>query len=484
MIRQLSSLLRHSSVYTISTFVQRALGFVLLPVYTDTAYITTSSYGDLSLAYTFIAFSTIIYLYGMDLAFMRYFFLGEYKRQDIYRTAFTSILLSSLVLSAVIFFIAPQIGGVVFGEGDYSLFIKLAIGVLFFDGLANLPYLILRAEEKSAVYSAIRIGRFLLEVVLNILFVIYLRQGVIGILYANVIASFINFLALLPFQFKYMKGVFSLAVLKSMLKFALPMVPNGLAYLTVEVSDKYLMRILLDKDTLGLYAPNYKFGSMFLFVVIAFRTAWQPFFLKAAKEEKDPKSIYAKVLTYFVLIGTFLVSAGSYFIEYIVRIPIYSGKTIMGSAYWSGVNIIPVILAAYLFYGIYVNLTVGIYIRKKAELMVIFTGLAAIVNVGSNLYLMPNYGIMGAAIATFLAYFVMAGSILIANRKIYPVNYEYGRISVCLAYLAVMLFILYYFEPDFIWRVILTVGSPLIFVFSGFFQKREIDVLRGYFRKK
>jgi len=484
MIKQLTNLLRHSSIYTISTFVQRALGFVLLPIYTDTNYISKIAYGDLSLAYTFIAFSTIIYLYGMDLAFMRYFFLGEYKRQDIYRTAFSSILFSSLVLSAVLLLIAPQIGEVVFGEGDYSLFIMLAVGILFFDGLANLPYLILRAEEKSAAYSAIRIGRFLLEVALNIFFVIYLRQGVIGIMYANVIASFINFIALLPFQLKYMKAVFSLAVLKSMLKFARPMVPNGLAYLTVEVSDKYLMRLLLDKDTLGLYAPNYKFGSMFLMVVIAFRTAWQPFFLKVAKEEKNPKVIYVKVLTYFVLMGALLVTAGSYFIEYIVQIPLYSGKTIMGSDYWSGVKIIPVILAAYLFYGIYVNLTVGIYIRKKAELMVVFTGLAAIVNVGSNLYLMPNYGIMGAAAATFLAYFVMAGSILIANRKIYPVDYEYGRIAVCLAYLAVMLFVLYYFQPDFIWRIILIVLSPFFFVFSGFFQKREIDVLRGYFRKK
>ena len=484
MIKQLTNLFRHSSIYTISTFVQRALGLVLLPVYTDTAYMSKTAYGDLSLAYTFIAFSTIIYLYGMDLAFMRYFFLGEYKRQDIYRTAFGSILISSLVISAVLLISSSQISIVVFGEGDYSLFIMLAAGVLFFDSLANLPYLILRAEEKSAAYSAIRIGRFLLEVCLNIFFVIYLRQGVIGILYANVIASFINFLSLLPFQFKYMKGVFSLAVLKSMLKFALPMVPNGLAYLTVEVSDKYLMRLLLDKDTLGLYAPNYKFGSIFLMIVIAFRTAWQPFFLKIAKEEKEPKGIYIKVMTYFVLIGTLVVTAGSYFIEYIVQIPLYGDKTLMGSAYWSGVKIIPVIMTAYLFYGIYVNLTVGIYIRKKAQLMVIFTGLAALVNVGSNLYLMPAFGMLGAAAATFLAYFVMAGSILIANRKIYPVDYEYGRISVCLAYLAVMLFILYFFEPDFAQRLIMVIFSPLIFVFSGFFQKKEIEVLRGYLRRK
>lgn len=478
MIAQIKNLAKHSSVYTLSTFVQRALGFVLLPVYTDIAYIPKTEYGDLALVYTLIAFMTIFYLYGIDLAFMRYFFLGNFRREDVYRTAFSSVLVSSIILSAALILLAPQAAYLLLGPGDYSLFIKLAAGVLFLDSLANLPYLLLRAEEKSATYSLIRIGRFIVELSLNILFVIILRQGIIGILYANLISSAVNILVLLPFQLKYLKGSFSLSVLKPLLRFGLPMLPNGLAYLTVELSDKYLMRLLLDKETLAVYAANYKFGSMFLLVVIAFRTAWQPFFLKVAKEEENPKLIYIKVMTYFTLIGAFLVTAGSYFVGDIVRLPLSATKTIMGGAYWGGIKIIPIILSAYLFYGIYVNLTVGVYIKKKAELMVIFTGLAALVNVGSNFYLMPKYGIMGAAVATLLSYFIMAGSIWIANRRIYPVQYEYGRIGASLIYVIVMLFILYFFEPAFLWRVVLIVLSPLVFIAGGFFRKGEIDFLK------
>ena len=256
------------------------------------------------------------------------------------------------------------------------------------------------------------------------------------------------------------------------------MLPNGLAYLTVELSDKYLMRLLLDKETLAVYGANYKFGSLFLLVVIAFRTAWQPFFLKVAKEEKNPQRIYIKVMTYFTLIGAIIVTAASYFVGYVVRFSLTATKTIMGSAYWGGIKIIPIILSAYLFYGIYVNLTVGVYIKKKAELMVVFTGLAALVNVGSNLYLMPRYGMMGAALATLLSYMVMAATIMIANRRIYPVAYEYGRVAAALLYMALMLFILYFFQPHLLWKIVLVVFAPFIFVVGGFFRKEEIDFFK------
>lgn len=480
-IDHLKRLMRHSFIYTISTFVQRALGFVLLPVYTS-CLPDTSAYGDYALVYTFVAFMNIVYLYGMDAALMRYFFLGEYKREDIYKTAFTAVSINTLFLSILIYLFASPLAEVVFSDSGYAFFIKIAAGILFLDALCNLPYQILRAEEKSIAYTCIRTGRFIVELVLNIIFVVKFDFGVKGILYANFIAAFLNFLVLIPFQLKYFKGAFRKDALKVLLKFALPMLPNGLAYLTVEVSDKYLMNTLLDKETLGIYAPNYKFGSVLLFVVLAFRTAWQPFFLKIAKES-NAKEIYSKVLTYFTLAGVMIVVLGSYYIEYIVKFPIYSGKTIMHSAYWDGIVIIPIILASYLFYGIYVNLTVGIYIRKKTSMMIVFTGLAALVNVGSNFYLMPHYGIMGAAVATLLSYAVMAVSIFIANQRIYPVRYEYGRILFLLIYLTVMLFLYYQFNLSFIWRTGLIIFSPLLFLLSGFLKKEEITFLKSKLKR-
>lgn len=481
---QIKNLARHSSIYTLSTFVQRALGFVLLPIYTDTAYISSrSEYGDMSLVYTFIAFMNVIYLYGLDAALLRYFFIGKFRREDVYKTSFITVFVNSIFLSALIYLFAPQIAQFILADEKYTLLIQVAAGILFFDGLGNLPYHILRAEEKSITYSTMRIGRFLLELALNIVFVVYLKQGVLGILYANLIASCMNLIMLHPFQAKYLKGAFNRAAFKELLLFGLPMLPNGVAYLITEVSDKFVMRLLLDKDALGIYASNYKFGSLLLLVVMAFKTAWQPFFLKVANQD-NAKQIYAKVLTYFTLGGVLIVVLASYFMDYFLTLPLLAGKPIMGKMYWSGIGIIPIILISYLFYGLYANFMVGVYITKKSHLMIIFTGLAAVVNVVSNLYLMPAFGIMGAAIATLIAYALMALSIFIANQIIYPIKYEFGRVGLLLGYLMTMLFLLYVFNMSFLMRLAILSISLMLILLCGFFRKSEWVQLKGSLKRR
>ncbi len=480
---QLKNLSKHSSIYFISTFVQRALGFILMPIYTDTLYIASRvDYANLNLIYTFVAFMNVIYLYGMDSALMRYFFLGKYKKEDVYKTAFGAVIVGGITLSTLLLVFSQPISEIVLSTGKLSFLIQLAAAILFLDTLSNLPYQILRAEEKSVLFSMIRVGRFLTELILNIIFVVYLKYGIVGILYANVIAALLNLLVLLPFQVRYMKGTFQGGLLSELLRFGLPLIPNGIAYLTVEVSDKYLMSKLLNKDTLGIYSANYKFGSALLLIIMAFRTAWQPFFLKVSKEV-NAKEIYAKVLRYFTLFGVLVVVGVSYYVGYLLKAPLFFGKPLLGKEYWDGLIIIPVILSSYLFYGLYVNFTVGIYIRKKTNLMILFTGLAAIVNIGSNLYLMPHYGIMGAAFATLLSYFIMALTIFIANQKIYPVPYDYPKIILMLVYLSVMLWLDYYFNLSFVLKTALILLSPLLFILTGIIKLEEIKkIAAGVFR--
>jgi O-antigen/teichoic acid export membrane protein len=445
----------------------------MLPVYTDISYLASrSDYADYSLVYTFIAFMNVFYLYGLDAAFLRYFFLGKQKKEDIYFSAIQILTISSLITSILLFIFSEVIAQLVFNESGFEFFIKMAAGILFFDTLCSLPYLILRAEEKSIHFTIIRTGRFFIELGLNLFFVVFLKWGVKGILYANLLATIINFLVLIPFQYPYLKGKFTVNAIKDLLKFGLPMLPNSFAYLVVEISDRYLMPRLIDKDTLGSYSSNYRFGTLMLLLVLAFRTAWQPFFLKIANQQ-DSKQIYARVMTYFILFAAFVVLGGSLLVEYVVQIPIGQGKTLMGKLYWNGLQIIPLILFSYMLYGIYVNLTIGVYIKKKSQLMIIFTGLAALVNIGSNFYLMPRFGMMGAAVATVLAYLVMVFSIFIANKKIYPVHYEYLRIMFIIIYLILGLFIFYYFSPNIFIRIILILLFPILFLKSKFFSREE-----------
>jgi O-antigen/teichoic acid export membrane protein len=212
--------------------------------------------------------------------------------------------------------------------------------------------------------------------------------------------------------------------------------------------------------------------------VIAFRTAWQPFFLKVAKQA-DAKHIYSRVMTYYIFVAAFVVIGVTMTIEYIVKIPLAPGITLLGESYWGGIKIIPVILFAYLMFGVYVNLTVGIYIEKKSEWMVIFTGLAAVVNVSSNFYLMPTFGMMGAAYAAVLAYFVMMIAIYIANQKLYHISYEYGRIFWIISYLIVALSLYYYLDLHLLFRFLLIIGLPVLLSLLGFFKEDEKIFMRN-----
>jgi len=480
---QIKNLTKHSAIYSISTVIQRAEGFILLPILTDTSYLATKGeYGDYTLIYTFIAFMNVFYLYGIDAAFLRYYFLGRQTKEDIYRSAIQILLSTSLISSAIIYLLADPLSVLIFNENHYSFFVKIAAAILFVDTLCSIPYLILRAEEKSVLFTVIRLGRFFLELMLDIFFVVFLKTGVKGILYANLIAAIVNLLVLIPSQLSYVHGHFSFPAARELLRFGLPMIPNGIAYLVVEISDRYLMLHLLDKEKVGEYSANYKFGTLMLLIVTAFRTAWQPFFLKVANQP-DAKTIYSRVMTYYVLGASVIVLVGGLFIEYLVKIPITAQTTVLGKAYWGGVRIIPIILLSYMLYGVYVNLMVGIYIQKKSEWMALFTGLAAAVNIGANFYLMPHYGLMGAACATLLAYGVMVFSIFIANQMIYKVAYEYKRLFIIVIYLFVA-FILYYLVPiGFVVRLLIIVVLPLVLFLFNFFSAEEKTYLRNIYKK-
>jgi len=482
-LNQVKNLTKHSAVYTIATFIQRLQGLVLLPILTDPSYLATKSdFGDYTLIYTFIAFMNVIFLYGMDVAFLRYYFIGEHSPKTIYRSAIQVISITGIFLTLLIFAVAEPLAALIFNEQGYAFFVRIAAAILFFDTLCNMPYLVLRAEERSTTYTVIRIGRFILELILNLFFIMYLKLGVKGILYANLVSAIINLVVLFPFQSKYLRGNYSWSAVRGMLRFGLPMVPNGLAYLIVEISDRYLMPRLINKEVLGEYTANHKLGSILLLLVIAFRTAWQPFFLKVAKQS-DAKEIYSRVMTYFLFIAAFVVLMVTMSIEYIVKIPIAPGMTLLGESYWGGVKIIPVILFSYLMFGVYVNLTVGIYIKKKSEWMIIFTGLAAIVNVSSNFYLMPAFGMMGAAFANMLAYFVMMVSIFIANQKLYHIAYEYGRLFWIVCYLAIALVLYYYLDLDILMRLLLIIGFPVLLLLLGFFKEDEKIFIRRFIAK-
>jgi O-antigen/teichoic acid export membrane protein len=215
-----------------------------------------------------------------------------------------------------------------------------------------------------------------------------------------------------------------------------------------------------------------------------FQYAWQPFFLQNAKE-KNAKDIFSKVLTYFTIGGSFILIFFSLFVDDIVKLDL--GIHIIGSSYWSGLYIVPVILAAYLFNGLYFIFSAGIYIEEKSIYVPFITGLGAIVNITANFLLIPVWGIMGAAAALLLSYLTLAGGIYMITQKFYKINYETGKLTRLFSgiFLIFIIYYLLYFSGYLTPGIkILLLVIFIIYVAALVLDKKEISYLKKSLTRK
>lgn len=483
-VAQIARLARHSAIYAISTALQKLPGLLLMPIYTSFDYIPSfADYADVVTLYTFAAFMNFVYVYGMDSALMRYFFLGGKDRRTVFSSVFYVLIGTSLVATLLLTAGAEPLAGALLYDADKAHLVRLLAFVLLFDALGNLPYLILRAEERPLPFTAFKGLRFVLELGFNVLFVVGMKLEVAGILYTSLVVSILNFLIMLPVMWRYLGARLDMDLWREMVAFALPLLPHGVAFTTTEMIDRFLIPALLDKDALAVYGASYKFGSVLLMIILAFRNAWQPFFLKAA-DRPDARELYGRVLTYFVLGAGMVIAVGTLFIEDVLTFSWFGWSPLIQEPYWGGIPIIPVILLSYGFYGIYLILTPGFYIRKKSMYMILFTGSAALANIAANLILLPLLNsYWGAAWATLIAYAVMALTILLVNRRIYPIPIDGRRLAAVALVVCGAFLIQYGWSPGLPVRLAAGALIPVI-AWRGLLTAGERTVLTGVIRRR
>ncbi|MBL1212001.1 MAG: oligosaccharide flippase family protein [Ignavibacteriae bacterium] len=429
MLKKIKELSKDTAIYGISTIIGRFLGFLLVPFYTNV--FTTQEFGVYTYIYTILAFLNIAYVYGMDAAFMKYSSVSEKEeKRKAFSTPFNFLLITSLSISALLFVFRSQAGSFANLPGEYLHLTIYVILILLLDSIAIVPFANLRLEKKAKKFAAIRIANIIINLALNIVLILVYKLGVEAIFISNLIASAFSLIVLLPEIVKNYLAVIDPELLKRMLKFALPYLPGSLAAMMVQMIDVPIMRELTNDSTVGIYRANYKLGIFMMLFVSMFQFAWQPFFLENAKE-KNAKEIFSKVFTLFLFAGGLIWLLLTLFIDNIAQIEL-SGRTLIGREYLEGLMIVPLVLLGYLFYGLYINFTAGIYIEEKTNYFPIVTGTGAAVNILANLFLIPIYGIMGAAIATFASYFIMAAGLYFVSQKFYPIKYEFRKVIVIL----------------------------------------------------
>jgi O-antigen/teichoic acid export membrane protein len=441
----LKRLAGQTAVYGLSSIVGRLLNYLLVPLYTNI--FLTSQYGVVTIMYSYVAFLIVILTYGMETAFFRFAAGTPEQRDKVFGTTLLSVLsTSALFILLTTVFRQPIAELLRFPQHpEYILWFGLILGM---DAISAIPFARLRSENKPMQFAGIKLVGIGVNIGLNLFFLLacpwLLEKGpqslhgfitaiynpAIGVGYvfiSNLIASSITLLLLLPVILRT-RIEFSASTWRKMLVYALPLLVAGLAGVVNESLDKLLLRYLLPADTamsqVGIYGACYKISIMMTIFIQAFRFAAEPFFF-AQSAEKNAREVYARVMKFFV-VACLLIFLGIMLFMDIVQ-------HFIGEAYREGLGVVPILLTANMFLGIYFNLSIWYKITGQTRFGAWFAIAGAIITILLNIWWIPLIGFYGSAWATLVCYVAMAALSFGFGQKHYRIPYETGRIMLFIA---------------------------------------------------
>ncbi len=482
----LKKLFRQTAIYGLATVLPRMLNFLLLPLYTGI--LVTAGYGRVNVIFSWIAIFNVFLAYGMETAFFRFYNKADNK-ESVVSTSLISLMASTLVFALVAFSFQESMAS---ASGIDARFVRYSIGILILDALVIIPFAWLRANEKPMKYAIIKITNVAINLGLNLFFLLFLpklfQEGSDGFLdwmykpnfeisyifISNLIASAVTLLLMLPL---YLKStyVFDKDLWKRMLNYAWPVLVAGIAFTINEVFDKILLERLLPAEIAlsetGKYAACYKLGLFMMLFATAFRMGIEPFFFSHAGTE-NPQKAYAQITNYFVIIGSVILLTVIVFSDVLKSL-------FIDEDYWEAMSIVPLILLASFFLGIYHNLSVWYKVTDKTRYGAFISVIGAIITIVVNYFFIPRIGYMASAIATLLAYGTMMLLSYYFGKSHYPVPYNFRKILFYLGISILFSAIAFYgFDRNLI------VGCILLTLFLGLVYKLENDKLRQIFLKK
>ncbi len=463
--------------------------FLLVPLYTEV--MPPGGYGELTIIFTFFAIFNVILAYGMETAFFR-FYSKEPNPDRVLSTALLSLAGSTLLFLLVAALFRQPLAALM--NIDVTYFWYFAV-ILALDALVIVPFARLRAQEQPGIYAIIKIANVVTNIVLNLFFLLALPKlagqqpdGLWSALYvpdfqieyiliANTIASGITLLILSGNYFK-LQPVFDRGLWKRMLAYGLPVMIAGVAFTINEVFDKYLLSELLPmgeeaaKAEVGKYAACYKMAMFMTLFATAFRLGIEPFFFSHSSSE-NPKRAYAQVTNYFVVLGSVILLAVMVFADVIKEL------IIRDEAFWEAMSIVPIVLLASFFLGIYHNLSVWYKVTDRTRFGAVISLVGALITIGVNVAFIPTFGYVASAWATLGAYGTMMLLSYFLGRRYYPIPYNIRKISFYLG-ISITFSILSYY----VFNRNLYIGLALLLVFLGLLYRLEKEVLIKLIRGK
>ncbi len=440
----IKKLVSQTAIYGLSSIVGRFLNYLLTPLWTGV--FIASQFGVITEMYAYVAFLVILLTYGLETSYFRFTTKNEFDSKNVYTTIISSLIVTSTIFIGLSFFFSQEVAEWLMYP-DHSEYVAWFAIIVGFDALTSIPQAYLRKENKALKFAIVNLGNVGINIFLNLFFILYCKQNydsgntnyIIDIFYnpeigvgyvfiANLVASIFKLALLTPEILLIRKGKFEKTYLKPILKYSIPLLFVGMAGIINETLDRILLKRLLIEGLgyeetmkqIGIYGANYKLSILITLFIQAYRYAAEPFFFSKEKD-KDSKQLYANIMTYFVIVVC------SIFLFVVAYLDIFK-YFIYNEVLWEGLVIVPILLAANVFLGIYYNLSIWYKLSHKTSYGALISIGGAIITIVLNLILIPEMGYEGAAWATLSCYFIMVITSYALGQRHYPIPYDLKRI--------------------------------------------------------
>lgn len=490
---QIKKLAGQTAYYGISSILGRVLNFLLIPIWTDR--LVANEYGAVTELYAYVALCLIVYTFGMETAFFR--FSNKTNAKQTYHSTATAVLTSSAFFSIIIYFCSAQIATAL-GNGVEQSYVQYMAAILFIDGLIAIPFAKLRLDQKALKFALIKVSVISITIVLNLLFLIVLPDihagkyltglqemvnrfydpslGIGYIFIANLIANLL-YLPLLWKELIQIRISIHWSTFKPMLVYALPIFLMGLGGMFNEQGYALILKHVFPEDSgisggdaLGVFSGAFKLSVIMMLGIQAFRYAAEPFFFSHA-ENKEAPALFARIMHYFVVFNIVILVAVA------VNTELIGDVVLRNDAYKEALFVLPILLVAKLFYGIYVNLSVWFKLTDKTIYGTYYALIGALITLAGNLLLIKELGYYGSAITALVCYGAMSILCYLKGRKAFPIPYNFKPL---LTYLVVGIIVIYGIDLIHVDNKWLSYGIKLLvtLVFAGamfLLEGRKID---------
>ena len=478
----LKSLAKDTAIYGMSSILGRFLNYLLVPLYTAKLSAASGGYGVITNVYAYTALLLVILTYGMETTFFRFANKEGEDPQRVYSTILIAVGTTSLLFVALVLaFIGPV--SAFMGYADHPSYVWVMAMTVAIDAFQCIPFAYLRYRKRPMKFAALKLLFIVLNIALNLLFFAVLpalyagRPESVAAVYDPTVgagyAFYINLACTASITFCFwreltcVKPVFDRVLMRRMLSYSWPILVLGIAGILNQTADKILFPYIYKGPDahaqLGIYGAASKIAMIMAMITQAFRYAYEPFVFGKSKD-KDNRDTYAKAMKYFVI---FTLLAFLCVIGYMDVL-----RHIIGRDYWSGLRVVPIVMAAEIMMGVYFNLSFWYKLIDKTIWGAWFSGIGCVVLVAVNVVFVPRYGYMACAWAGFAGYGTAMVLSYFVGQRHYPINYPLRDMGLYVA-MAVVMYVAMVMANGRLGHGALVVNTFLLLLFAATIVKRE-----------